>query len=137
MTRKQLTSKFLFIYLDTYEIALQEYLRWNYTFVNENCTNAGGGINPCEDIRICNPAVASLAIGGWPTLCGWVGKGVPKVCCGLPLVLGPALMRKVDEEKARKRSKPRSTIYGNINLKKTDVTLIRLPLTLHYNMRHF
>lgn len=87
----------------TYEIALQKYLRWNYTYMNENCTNAGGGRNLCKDIRICTPAVASLAMNGWPTLCGWVGKGVPKVCCGLPLVLGPVLLNKVNEEKARKR----------------------------------
>lgn len=73
--------------------------------MNENCTTAGGEVSPCEDIRTCNFAVASLAMGGWPTLCGWVGKGVPKVCCGLPLVLGPALMKRVNEEKARKRSK--------------------------------
>ncbi|XP_035217815.1 clotting factor B-like, partial [Stegodyphus dumicola] len=87
----------------TFELAPEDYLRWNYTYFNENCTYVTGDRNPCQDIRICNFAVASQALGGWPTLCGWVHIKVPKVCCGLPLVLGPKLMKKTDEEKARKR----------------------------------
>ncbi|XP_054718397.1 clotting factor G beta subunit-like [Uloborus diversus] len=82
---------------------LQEYLRWNFTHMNPTCTSAGGGRNPCQDVRICRFAAAALAMKGWPTLCGWVGKGVPKVCCGMPLVLGEKLMKQIDEEKARKR----------------------------------
>ncbi|CAL1268296.1 unnamed protein product [Larinioides sclopetarius] len=69
--------------------ALSSY--WNYTHFNENCY--------CEDIRICKRAVASLAIGGWPPICGWVSNVVPKVCCEIPIVLGGALMRKIEEEK--------------------------------------
>ncbi|KAG8195051.1 hypothetical protein JTE90_029631 [Oedothorax gibbosus] len=66
---------------------IQEYLRWNYTYMNPECRDAGGGRNQCSDIRTCNFATASLALGGWPTLCGWVAEKIPKVCCGLPLVL--------------------------------------------------
>lgn len=103
-------------FLGQMEIPLQNYLVWNYTYMNPNCTSPGGGHNPCEDIRICNFAVASLIMRGWPTLCGWVGKGegVPKVCCGLPLVLGPTLMKRVDEEKARNRSKSSNCAFTTI-----------------------
>ncbi|XP_035217814.1 clotting factor B-like, partial [Stegodyphus dumicola] len=80
------------------EKAPEHFLRWNYT--SKNCATPYGK-NPCKDIRRCNQAVASLAIRGWPTVCGWVGKGVPKVCCGLPLVLGQQLMKQAEEEKAR------------------------------------
>ncbi|KFM66487.1 Clotting factor B, partial [Stegodyphus mimosarum] len=78
--------------------APEDFLRWNYT--SENCITPYRK-NSCKDIRRCNEAVASLALGGWPTVCGTVGKGVPKVCCGLPLVLGQQLTRQVEEEKAR------------------------------------
>ncbi|CAL1268283.1 unnamed protein product [Larinioides sclopetarius] len=81
---------------------IQKYLQWNYTHFNENCTTASGRTQ-CTDIRICRFATASLMMGGWPTVCGSVDNVVPKVCCGFPLVLGGALLRKVDEEKARKR----------------------------------
>ncbi|GBO22041.1 hypothetical protein AVEN_22373-1, partial [Araneus ventricosus] len=81
---------------------IQTFLQWNYTHFNENCTTASGRTF-CKDIRICKFAAASLVMGGWPTMCGWVDNVVPKVCCGFPLVLGGALLRKVDEEKARKR----------------------------------
>ncbi|CAL1268294.1 unnamed protein product [Larinioides sclopetarius] len=65
-------------------------MRGNYSHFNESCY--------CQDIRICKPAVASLAIGGWPAICGSVRNIVPKVCCDTPLVLGGALMRKMEEE---------------------------------------
>ncbi|XP_042904457.1 trypsin-1 isoform X2 [Parasteatoda tepidariorum] len=86
-----------------YERVLQDYLRWNYTHMNPSCTGAGGSVNPCMDIRVCDFAAASIALGGWPTLCGWVGDNVPRVCCGVPLVFGETLMKKIDEENARKR----------------------------------
>ncbi|GFY62362.1 clotting factor B [Trichonephila inaurata madagascariensis] len=107
---------------------IQQYLRWKYTFFNENCTSAGGGRNQCMDIRICTFAVASLALGGWPTVCGWVGEKVPKVCCGLPLVLGGALMKKVDEEKARKRECGLTT-WGP-RLSETENTFFKIKDTL-------
>ncbi|GBN11448.1 hypothetical protein AVEN_222261-1 [Araneus ventricosus] len=40
-------------------------------------------------------------MGGWPPVCGWVDNVVPKVCCEHPLVLGGALMRKIEDEKER------------------------------------
>lgn len=98
-----------------YEIVPQIYLRWNYTRMNRNCTDADGGRNPCKDIRICTFAAASIAMGGWPALCGWAGKGVPKVCCGLPLVLGNRLIKKVNEEKARKRRCGTRTYQSDIS----------------------
>ncbi|GFS48406.1 clotting factor B, partial [Nephila pilipes] len=107
---------------------IQQYLQWNYTFFNENCTSAGGGRNTCKDIRICTFAVASLAIGGWPTVCGWVEEKVPKVCCGLPLVLGGALMKKVDEEKARKRECG-TTLWGS-RLSETENLFFKIKDTL-------
>ncbi|XP_055934049.1 clotting factor G beta subunit-like [Argiope bruennichi] len=87
---------------------IQKYLKWNYTHFNENCTTASGRTQ-CTDIRICKFATASIAMGGWPAMCGWVSDVIPKVCCGFPLALGGALLRKVDEEKARKRECGRTT----------------------------
>ncbi|CAL1268300.1 unnamed protein product [Larinioides sclopetarius] len=74
--------------------------KWYLTHLNENCTS-NGIRTTCVDIRICKSAVASLAIGGWPAVCGFADNFLPKVCCGYPLSLGAALMKKVEEEKER------------------------------------
>ncbi|GBN28624.1 hypothetical protein AVEN_90230-1 [Araneus ventricosus] len=105
MTNKMgatLVSLGFFVYIQLPSAQLQNYEppKWNYTHFNEDCTSPGRRTY-CVDIRICKSAVASLAIGGWPAVCGSVDNIVPKVCCGYPLALGGALMRKVEEEKER------------------------------------
>ncbi|GBN98754.1 hypothetical protein AVEN_100001-1 [Araneus ventricosus] len=55
----------------------------------------------CVDIRVCKYALATLAMGDWPEVCGWVDNVVPKVCCGNPVLHGRATRRKIKEEKER------------------------------------
>lgn len=84
--------------------------------MNPDCLFPGPGKTFCQDIRICKEAKASILMGGSPTFCDWVGKGVPKVCCGLPLILGPNLMRKVDEEVSRTRGKMKKNSKPNFHV---------------------
>ncbi|XP_055934773.1 clotting factor G beta subunit-like isoform X1 [Argiope bruennichi] len=77
-------------------------VKWTYSHFNANCSISGYRYldTYCVDIRICKSAAASISMGGWPPVCGWVDNVVvPKVCCAFPLVLGGALMRKVEEER--------------------------------------
>ncbi|GBN31371.1 Clotting factor B [Araneus ventricosus] len=67
-------------------------------------------------------------MGGWPTMCGWVDNVVPKVCCGFPLALGGALLRKVDEEMARKRECGK--MYWGPGLSETEEYFFKLKQDL-------
>lgn len=89
--------------------------------MNPGCMFPGPGKNACDDIRVCSLANVSLAMGGQPTLCGWVAAKVPKVCCGLPLVLGPKLMKKVDEEISRIRSKNSTILKHDFRIMHTSM----------------
>ncbi|GBN89058.1 hypothetical protein AVEN_61297-1 [Araneus ventricosus] len=79
--------------------------KWNYTHDNGMCKNYYDFVSRvtviCVDIRICKYAVATLAMGDWPEVCGWVDNVVPKVYCGRPVPHGRATKRKIKEDKER------------------------------------